>query len=425
MDTTNHPCFDGEAAKTAARVHLPVAVDCNAQCNYCDRKFDCVNESRPGVTSAILSPGQALEYLETVVEKRPDLTVVGIAGPGDPMANPDETLSTLAAVRHTYPDLLLCLATNGLALPEYVDEVAELGVSHVTVTVNAITPEVLGKVYSWIRVGSRRYAGIEAGKMMARRQEEAVRRLAEKGVTIKINTILLPGVNDAEVGKVAEKAALWGAKIMNCIPLLPIAGTPFASLKTADSALVQGLRGEASKYLPQMAHCMRCRADAVGKLGEGEDGELTTAMNRCASVPDGKIVTMPDPSKPYVAVASMEGVYVNQHLGEADRIGVYRLEDEAFELVEMRETPPKGGGMERWKALAEKLSDCRAILVGGVGGNPREVLEASGIKIIEMEGLLEDGLEYAFRDEEIPATMSRKFRGCGLACKGSGGGCAA
>ena len=423
MNTTNHPCFDGHAAKTAARVHLPVAPDCNAQCNYCDRKFDCVNESRPGVTSAILSPGQALEYLKTVVEKRPDLTVVGIAGPGDPMANPTETLSTMAAVRYTYPDLLLCLATNGLALPEHVKEVAELGVSHVTVTINGIDPEILGRIYSWVRVGGRRYAGVEAGKVLAQRQEESVRRLAELGVTIKINTILLPGVNDGEVGKVAEKAKLWGAKIMNCIPLLPIAGTPFAELKIVESGFVQRLRGEAASHLPQMEHCMRCRADAVGKLGEAEDEELTAAMNRCASVPDGQAI--PDPTRPYVAVASMEGVYVNQHVGEADWIGVYRLQNDAFELVEMRETPPKGGGTARWEALAEKLSDCRAILVGGVGGNPREVLEASGIKIIEMEGLLEDGLEYAFRDEEIPATMSRKFRGCGLACKGSGGGCAA
>jgi nitrogen fixation protein NifB len=264
---------------------------------------------------------------------------------------------------------------------------------------------------------------VEAGKVLAQRQEESVRRLAELGVTIKINTILLPGVNDAEVGKVAEKAKLWGAKIMNCIPLLPIAGTPFADLKIVESGFVQRLRSEAASHLPQMEHCMRCRADAVGKLGEAEDEELTAAMNRCASVPDGQVP--PDPTRPYVAVASMEGVYVNQHVGEADWIGVYRLQNDAFELVEMRETPPKGGGTARWEALAEKLSDCRAILVGGVGGNPRMVLEESGLKIIEMEGLLEDGLEYAFRDEDVPATMSRKFRGCGLGCKGSGGGCAA
>ncbi len=51
-----HPCFNEEAKHTSARVHLPVAPKCNIQCNYCNRKFDCVNESRPGVTSSVLAP---------------------------------------------------------------------------------------------------------------------------------------------------------------------------------------------------------------------------------------------------------------------------------------------------------------------------------------------------------------------------------
>ena len=59
LDLTQHPCFNHAARKTAARIHLPVAPRCNVQCNFCDRKFDCLNESRPGVTSAVLTPQQA------------------------------------------------------------------------------------------------------------------------------------------------------------------------------------------------------------------------------------------------------------------------------------------------------------------------------------------------------------------------------
>ena len=33
----------------------------------------------------------------------------------------------------------------------------------------------------------------------------------------------------------------------------------------------------------------------------------------------------------------------------------------------LRDAPPKGGGVERWLALGEILSDCRAVLVSGVG----------------------------------------------------------
>jgi len=95
LDLTQHPCFNEAARKTAARIHLPVAPRCNVQCNFCDRRFDCLNESRPGVTSAVLTPQQALHYLELAMEKSPAIRVAGIAGPGDPFASPEDTLETL------------------------------------------------------------------------------------------------------------------------------------------------------------------------------------------------------------------------------------------------------------------------------------------------------------------------------------------
>ena len=60
LDTNLHPCFNAAVKGECGRVHLPVAPKCNILCNYCNRKFDCVNESRPGVTSAVLTPRQAV-----------------------------------------------------------------------------------------------------------------------------------------------------------------------------------------------------------------------------------------------------------------------------------------------------------------------------------------------------------------------------
>jgi nitrogen fixation protein NifB len=140
MNLDNHPCFNKSAHKSYGRVHLPVAPRCNVQCKFCNRKFDCVNESRPGVTSGILTPYQAMIYLDKVFAEKKNISVVGNAGPGDPFANPDETLETLKRVRETCPDMLLCLATNGLNLAPHVDALAKLKVSHVTVTVNAVDP---------------------------------------------------------------------------------------------------------------------------------------------------------------------------------------------------------------------------------------------------------------------------------------------
>ena len=82
-----HPCFSEKACHIFGRMHLPVAPKCNIQCKYCVRDFDCVNESRPGVTSEILNPQQALERVDEVLEKYHYIKVVAIAGPGEPLAN--------------------------------------------------------------------------------------------------------------------------------------------------------------------------------------------------------------------------------------------------------------------------------------------------------------------------------------------------
>lgn len=168
-DLHRHPCFDAEARHEYARVHLPVAPACNVQCNFCDRKSDCPNESRPGVTSALLDPSRAAEYVSRVREVEPKLTVVGIAGPGDPFATPERTLETLRLVREEHPDLLFCVASNGLGVAPWVDQIAELNVSHVTITLNAIDPEIGAKVYSWVRDGKRMLRGLEAATVLLER----------------------------------------------------------------------------------------------------------------------------------------------------------------------------------------------------------------------------------------------------------------
>ena len=233
MDRNNHPCFDDSARHRYARVHLPVAPRCNIQCNFCDRKMDCLNESRPGVTSSVLSPGQAVYYLDQVLREVQDLSVVGIAGPGDPFAQPELTLETLSRVRERHPDLLLCVASNGLQVAEHARRLAELGTSHVTITMNATTAETAKKIYAWVRIGRRIYRGIEAAEVLLERQAEAVRSLSAHGVTVKVNSILIPGVNDREISHVAAYAKSLGAHLHNIMALYPIKGTPLGDTTTA------------------------------------------------------------------------------------------------------------------------------------------------------------------------------------------------
>jgi len=84
--SNNHPCYS-ENAGNYARMHIPVAPACNISCNYCNRKYDCLHETRPGVTSEVLSPQEAFDKYKEVKEKVENLSVIGIAGPGDALAN--------------------------------------------------------------------------------------------------------------------------------------------------------------------------------------------------------------------------------------------------------------------------------------------------------------------------------------------------
>ncbi len=413
MDFSNHPCFDAKACKTSARVHLPVAPACNTQCNYCDRKYDCVQESRPGVTSVLLRPEQALAYLRRVMALRNDVAVTGIAGPGDPFATPDATLESFRLVREAYPDMMLCVASNGLALAPHADALGRLGLSHATVTVNSIRPETCARIYAWARDGARTLRGEEAGRFFVARQAEAVQALVAAGVLVKVNTILIPGVNDGEVAEVAAAMTKLGAKLMNLIPMIPVAGTPFGELPAPGPGLTANARLDAKKFLPQMSHCRRCRADAVGLLGEVENDEIREALRQSAHPAE----------RPFVAAATREGAFVNRHLGETDQLAVYRREADAFHLVEIREVPATGGGAARWRDLASRFPDCRAVLVSGAGSSPTRTLEAVGIRVMVMEGLLEDGLEAAFEGREIPSSLRPASTACGQGCGGTGLGC--
>ena len=414
----NRPCFSPNAAGLFGRVHLPVAPDCDMQCNYCNRKHDCVNESRPGIASSVLTPGQAAKYLESVMEAEPRISVVGIAGPGDPFASPVETMATLAMVRERYPEMILCVASNGFNIGPYIDELARLNVSHVTITVNAVDPAISASIYAWGRDGKNVYRKTDLAELVLSRQIEAIRRLKEHEIIVKVNSIIVPGVNDRHIPEVAKKMSELDVDLLNCMPMYPTGGSEFESIEEPSKELVGSIREEAAKYVPQMLHCTRCRADAVGLLGEDRTAEMSGCLTRCASLPRN-----PDEVRPYVAVASREGALVNQHLGEAMEFRIYSWTKQGCELVDARQAPEKGGGEERWLELADTLSDCRAVLVSSVGALPHLILRQRGIEIVFADGLIEDAVGCVFRGEKLePIPKDKVCRG-GWEHGRPGGGC--
>ena len=253
--TKTHPCFSVGAKVNKGRVHLPVSPGCNIGCRFCDRRLG-VDDMRPGVASMIISPEEAVEAARAAVALCPDITVVGVAGPGDTLATP-YALETFRLIKKEFPGIIKCMSTNGLLLPEYAQEIIDVGIDALTVTVNAVDPEIQAQICGGITYRGKRYEGVEAAGILIENQLRGIQTVAGAGITVKVNTVLIPEINAGHVETVAKTVAEAGAKLYNIIPLIPQHELNWCS--APDCALISGVRGDAEKYINVFRHCRRCR----------------------------------------------------------------------------------------------------------------------------------------------------------------------
>jgi nitrogen fixation protein NifB len=261
-----HPCFYAGAKGKYGRIHLSVAPSCNIQCAYCRRDHDCPNENRPGVTHGVIGPEEALERLERALEEMPHISVAAVAGPGDAFCDPDRTLKTFELIRRKNPDIALCVSTNGLNVNDSIPHLCDLNVGYVTITVNAIDPNIGASLYTWITIDGKIIRGVEAAQILISRQLEAICRLKDAGIIVKVNSVVIPGINEHHLLFLAKKMGRLNVDLMNFLPLIPLAGTELADVVPLEEDKMRKLRQRASPYVQQMHHCTRCRSDAAGLL---------------------------------------------------------------------------------------------------------------------------------------------------------------
>jgi nitrogen fixation protein NifB len=240
-----------------------VSPNCNIFCRFCSRGLNSSAE-RPGSARRLLSPEDALGVMDTALRLCPDIKVAGVAGPGDPLAGP-EALETLSSIKREYPDIICCLSTNGLLLEENMEGVLAAGVRSLTVTVNAIDPETLLKINRGVVLGGALTRGLAGQKILIGAQERGIRLAAKESILIKVNTVLVPGVNSGHIGEVAKAVREWGAEIFNIIPLIP--AHELSHLRAPDPDEYRMALEAAERHIPVKLNCRRCRADACGVPG--------------------------------------------------------------------------------------------------------------------------------------------------------------
>ncbi|TVQ35187.1 MAG: nitrogenase cofactor biosynthesis protein NifB [Geminicoccaceae bacterium] len=412
----DHPCYAEGAHAFFARMHVAVAPACNIQCNYCNRKYDCANESRPGVVSERLTPEAAAAKVVAVARAVPELAVVGIAGPGDAVYDWARTKTTFALVRERLPELTLCLSSNGLAMLEHVDDIAELGIGHVTLTINAIDPAIGAQIYPWIFHQHRRWTGEDAARILLARQVAALEALVARDILVKVNSVLIPGVNDQHLPAVNAFVKAKGAFLHNVMPLIsaPEHGTAFG---------LQGVRGPTAQELAAvqdacgggarlMRHCRQCRADAIGLLGADRPpdfaGEPETAdapfdhqaredyrcwveverADREAAAAEAALATRTVAAPALkIAVCTKGGGRVNQHFGQATELTIVEVDQAGVRRVGHRRIDNHCVGCTGTEAQLDAaiavLTDVPIVLCAKIGPVPRRALEAAGLIIIE------------------------------------------
>jgi len=434
----DHPCYSEEAHHYFARMHAAVAPACNIQCNYCNRKYDCANESRPGVVSERLTPDHAVRKVIAVANQVPQLSVLGIAGPGDACYDWERTKATFTLVAKEVPDLKFCISTNGLALPDHIDELAALNIDHVTITINMVDPMIGTRIYPWIYFDHRRHTGLVASQILHERQMLSLELLRERGILVKVNSVMIPGVNDAHLPLVNAEVKKRGAFLHNIMPLIsdPAHGTAFglAGQRGPTHAELKALQ-DACGGARLMRHCRQCRADAVGLLSQdrGQDftsdklpGEIAYEASKRVAYREfvagerrdyaaakqaaaDTLAEVAGDARVLVAVLTGGGGRVNVHFGKAREFQIYEASPTGVRFVGVRridETYCQGecghGEAGRLKAALAALDGVQAVLCARIGTCPKRELAAAAI-------MVSDEWAYEYIETAVSAYYARTY----------------
>jgi nitrogen fixation protein NifB len=243
--------------------------------------------------------------------------------------------------------------------------------------------------------------------------------LVERGILVKVNSVMIPGINDEHLKEVSRIVKSKGAFLHNVMPLIAEAehGTFFGVMgqRGPSPDELMDLQESCSGDMNMMRHCRQCRADAVGLLGEDRGAEFTldkidameidyqAAMVLRKQVQDGILAHMeekrgdqaakpslgiPAGTRPVLmAVATSGQGLINQHFGHAKEFQIYQTSSEGVKFMSHRKTDQYCSGDrtcgDAESALARTISGlegCEVVLCSKIGYEPWGMLEEAGIQ---------------------------------------------
>ncbi len=315
----------------------------------------------------------ALTWIADLLAQGNDIKGLDLHGPGDPLATVTMTRDILVMLREHYHNLPLGITTLGLGLDEHANLLAECGVARVTLLVDAVTPQTIKKMYTWIRPGKRNTPLAEAAEILIEAQAKGIAACKAAGMAVSVQTTVYAGINDQEVEEIARQVSALGAGPISLIPGKGWLNTeeklPLPSEKTMTELAQKVALHIPVVCLPEQA----TRGEGIPPIAEG-----------------GMAVPKPTAARPNVAVLSSNGMDIDLHLGQAIKAQITGPREDGLAcLLETRDLPEPGSGDNRWEQVAGILADCFVLLAASAGQKPRDILARHGLTVL----LLEDNVE--------------------------------
>lgn len=288
-------------------------------------------------------------------------------GPGDPLASIEETLQTIELIKEIDQETVLAIRTLGIGGEKYADRLAKAGISRVEIIVDGVNSTTLENIYAWIRPEFKTLKLADGAKILLEEQSKAIPAFKDAGMCVHVVTTCYPENNSDNMEVIARTVKKLGADSMTVIA--------YQESEDADINLPEPGSELMAKVEAQVARHITL-SKAIPLCNPLHSTETSVQNN-----------LRPSKERPNVAVASSNGMDIDMHLGHASKILIYGPREDGLScLLETRTAPPKGGGVDRWHALASLLDDCFVFLTESAGDSPRNILSGKGLPIQITDG---------------------------------------
>ncbi len=196
---------------------LRLASLCNTGCRCCSAGDGPVLASPCGRTVTGREPAEARRAAARNPGSRLPPERIEISGRGEPLLLAD-TFALLRRLIAGLPRAEVSVWTNGLLLPDRIEELARSGAAGVHVSIPAAEPQTAAGIYDWVVYRGRKYAGRDAAELMLRQQWTGLAAAVQAGLAVTVYIASVPGVTEGETNAVRQQARLAGVERIVAAP---------------------------------------------------------------------------------------------------------------------------------------------------------------------------------------------------------------